>query len=208
MWYKFLVLLIVIPALLLTPVLHYYLRDLWQQPTQHAQLGEGQAIVVLGAGPNPNPPRMINPALTVRVTTAVELLGQLHLPVLLTGGRARSSDPQTEAALMQALLVKQGFRGVYQESSSRNTWENAHFSAKILRAANIHKVILVSHAWHLRRAKLAFYRAGVDTIAYAVAIEANPFQGSIKNYLPQWRQLNNTWILLHEIAGYLYYRLV
>lgn len=206
MWCKLIIVLVVVVALLLTPVLHYYLRGLWQLSTELTQLNQGQAIVVLGAGPNPQ--QQINPALTARVNTTVELLAQLQLPVLLAGGKAQLSDPQTEAALMQALLVKQGLSSHYQEDTSRNTWENARNSAKILQAKNIHRVIVVSHAWHLRRAALAFNRAGIETIAYAVAVEINPYQGSIKNYLPQWRQLKNSWVLFHEIAGYLYYRLM
>ena len=53
------------------------------------------------------------------------------------------------------------------ESTSRTTWENARFSATLLRQHGWHRVLLVSDAWHLPRALIAFRAAGVTAQASA-----------------------------------------
>jgi len=42
----------------------------------------------------------------------------------------------------------------------RETWENAAFTARMLRRENVDKILLVTHAWHMPRAKVAFAAAG------------------------------------------------
>ncbi len=51
------------------------------------------------------------------------------------------------------------------EGESRNTAENAHFSAAMLAGAGIERVALVSQAWHLPRASAEFERAGLEVVA-------------------------------------------
>ena len=48
------------------------------------------------------------------------------------------------------------------EDASDDTWENAAFSAEILKKRGIHSVYVVTQGWHMRRAMLAFRHAGPD----------------------------------------------
>ena len=54
----------------------------------------------------------------------------------------------------------------WSEDASRTTWENAVFTARLLRPAGIETVVLVSQAWHLPRAIWAFERVGVAALPW------------------------------------------
>ena len=61
------------------------------------------------------------------------------------------------------------------EAKSADTWENARFSADILRAEGITSVYVVTHAWHMRRAVLAFQGTGLTvTVKAAVPPGSSP----------------------------------
>src|SRR3546814_11808110 len=52
----------------------------------------------------------------------------------------------------------------WTESESTSTWTNARLSAAKLRAADIRRFYLVTHAWHMPRAMLAFAGTGLEAV--------------------------------------------
>src|SRR3546814_14485454 len=52
----------------------------------------------------------------------------------------------------------------WTESESTSTWTNARLSAAKLRAAGIRRFYLVTHAWHMPRAMLAFAGTGLEAV--------------------------------------------
>lgn len=89
------------------------------------------------------------------------------------------------------------------ESKSRNTHENATFSAPLLRAAGIDTVILVTHDVHQRRSMAEFSAAGIDTIPASVTLRANPAGRSFPQHIPNAGALTMSALALHELLGYL-----
>jgi uncharacterized SAM-binding protein YcdF (DUF218 family) len=86
------------------------------------------------------------------------------------------------------------------ENQSRNTIENALFSAQLLQARNIRRIILVSDRVHLPRAALLFRLAGLRVVgragvrassrigAFEAALhEAAAFPRSLAGILFRWR---------------------
>jgi uncharacterized SAM-binding protein YcdF (DUF218 family) len=55
-------------------------------------------------------------------------------------------------------------QAIVRERSSRDTFENARHAAELLDAAGVRKVVLVTCAWHLPRARRLFERAGLDVV--------------------------------------------
>ena len=88
-------------------------------------------------------------------------------PVLLSGGQVYS-DSGAEALI--ALRILQSLNvppeKILIEGKSVNTTQNAIFSAQILREKNFHKPILVTSAFHMRRAVLNFNQQGFEVIPY------------------------------------------
>jgi uncharacterized SAM-binding protein YcdF (DUF218 family) len=128
-----------------------------------AIIGKAHAIVVLGCSLRDGRP---TPALGRRVACGVARWQEGAAPLLvMTGG----GDGLTEAAAMAALASKAGVPGaaLLLECKARNTVENALNSARLLRARDLSRILLVSDRYHLPRARLLFRAAGLVIAATA-----------------------------------------
>jgi uncharacterized SAM-binding protein YcdF (DUF218 family) len=72
--------------------------------------------------------------------------------------------------------------------------------------------LLLTHAYHMRRAQYSFLRAGVDIIPMATGFvssrlvsEGEPWYGWWDDWLPSAYHLNQSYIALHEYIGPLFY---
>ncbi|MFT7885251.1 YdcF family protein, partial [Salmonella enterica] len=77
--------------------------------------------------------------------------------------------PSSEAEQMKSALRDFGVSAKWIESDSRNTLENARQTRKTLKQAGIERVYIVTHAWHMPRAKMAFQNAGLQVVPAATA---------------------------------------
>ena len=169
-----------------------------------------QAIVVLGAGVRrgngADIPDRLNARSYERLAFAADAYHQLHLPVAVTGGRP-AGQHSTEGALMKAALESEfGVPVKWTEEESRTTWENAVFTAALLRKDGIGKIVVVTNRWHLPRAVRAFERAGMRALPWP-APETTPASGRLADYLPSMGALQDSFFALHEIIGGFYYDL-
>jgi len=92
------------------------------------------------------------------------------------------------------------------ESGSVNTLENARLSHRMLAAENIRTVYLVTHAWHMPRARLAFESAGFEVIPAATGYTTR-YRLTIPDFLPSARALHSSALFFHELIGIVWYRL-
>jgi uncharacterized SAM-binding protein YcdF (DUF218 family) len=170
-----------------------------------------QAIVVLGAGRLGSAPEyggedIPSSSALQRLRYAARLQHATHLPILVSGGRPDGSR-ESEAAIM-ARVLRDDFSvpSPWLEEQSNNTAENARFSAAMLRKAGIHRILLVTDAMHMQRARLAFRQAGLDVVP-APTIFISAESGTIVDFLPRSQWLNHTTYALHEWLGLLWYQL-
>ena len=93
-----------------------------------------------------------NICLTGRVDTGVSLAKEGVVSILvMTGGRDHKRNV-IEADVMAAYAKRKGFGGpILLERASTSTKENLRFSAPILKAAHIKRLIIVSEPYHLWR---------------------------------------------------------
>jgi uncharacterized SAM-binding protein YcdF (DUF218 family) len=116
--------------------------------------------VVLGAAVWPG--GRASPALARRTLHAVRLAraGSVH-HLLLTGGVGR--HPPSEASVMRALAVGAGLDAarLVLEERATSTLESARECARIIAERGWSQVLLVTDAYHLPRARLAFRHFGV-----------------------------------------------
>lgn len=176
----------------------------------HTDLTKAQAIVVLGGsvvlGNGRDIPDVLGSVSLERVSYAAAAYRQLHLPVLVSGGTPQPGH-QSEAQLMAAALQQDFATPVsWSEDRSRTTWENALFSAAILKPAGLTTVVLVSQAWHLPRAVWAFEKAGLAALPWP-APRAASHADSIGDFIPTLAALDDSLRALHELIGTVYYRL-
>jgi uncharacterized SAM-binding protein YcdF (DUF218 family) len=127
-----------------------------------------------------------------------------HLPVLVSGGRIRDFSPTLAAIMASSLDADFGIQVKWREDQSLDTWANAADSAAMLHAAGINSVYVVTHAWHMHRALVAFRRAGLQAAAAPVAVDNKPDlrPGAFVPAAHAW--LESYWGM-HELIGWAWY---
>lgn len=93
----------------------------------------------------------------------------------------------------------------WTEDKSDNTFENARDSLLILGQAEIHKIYLVTHAWHMPRAAAAFRHAGFEVVEAPTAFTTR-YRTDLLTFLPRAEALDDSKIFIHEVIGLLWYR--
>jgi uncharacterized SAM-binding protein YcdF (DUF218 family) len=86
------------------------------------------------------------------------------------------------------------------ETRSRTTAENAQFSAELLKADKVHKVILVTSDTHMRRAMAHCEAAGLICYSAPVSVSGHASDSWIEQ-LPAASSLAVSTLALHEFLG-------
>ena len=143
-----------------------------------------------------------------RMTTVLPLLRQApDLAVVFTGGEGEyfGSGP-SEAERARRFFVQLGLdpQRIRLENQSRNTYENAVFTAR-LSGVDPHKPwILITSASHMPRALAVFRKQGWNVTPYSVDFRAGlatPWTTYSLGEFEKWH------VALHEFIGILAYRL-
>jgi uncharacterized SAM-binding protein YcdF (DUF218 family) len=199
-------------------------RSLEQRYLPPNPVPSAQAIIVLGGGTEPRqaprPSAEINGA-GDRLLYAALLYQQGKAPVIyLSGGNLDWSTDRltTPAEEMQDLLVRMGIPAddLVQQSRSRNTYEDALYTAKLLQENGIRQVLLVTSALHMPRAVPLFEAHGLQVIPAPTdyLVTEAEWQGlrhanltaQLLNLLPSASNLNLTTNALKEYLGmWVYY---
>jgi uncharacterized SAM-binding protein YcdF (DUF218 family) len=168
-----------------------------------------EAIVILGGDVqrDAEPPFALPGYLTLgRLRAGAVLWRATRLPVLVTGGTVLPDLPPV--AQIMAASLRSDFRVpvTWVEDRSATTWENAFDSAAILKTHGIGSVYVVTNGWHMRRALIAFRKAGLTVTAAPVSITA-PRYASLRAYLPGTAAWRTTYYAMHEWIGCAWYAL-
>lgn len=118
----------------------------------------------------------------------------------------------SEADVWKDYLLRIGIpkRDIIVETESRNTQENAEkTSALILAEKKKPDCLLITSAFHMKRAKDCFTQCKLDVDEYPVARYAGPRKFHLNHLLiPSAQTLQNWYLLIHEIVGYYVYALM
>src|SRR5262245_8222357 len=177
-------------------------------PRDPAADPSGQAIVVLGGGTYYKAPEYGGDTVTaqtlLRLRYAARLQRALGKPVLVTGGSPEGSLVGEGQLMKQALEKDFQVPVQWVEQRSHNTLENARLSYRLLKPAGIERVYLVTHAWHMPRARRAFEHAGFAVIPAPTRF-ATRFELTVVDFLPRAEALHDSSLFFHEIAGIAWY---
>jgi uncharacterized SAM-binding protein YcdF (DUF218 family) len=177
-----------------------------------------QAIVVIAAGRVRHAPEygmrdIPDYYALARLRYAARLQRRTGLPILVSGGNGSSgADPAptdrawTKADAMAAALREDFAVPVrWIETRSRDTGENATCSAPLLRAAGVRRILLVTDAMHMARARTAFQRAGLDVVS-APTMFFGRDQLQLDSWVPSAEGLRRSWYATYEWLGIFWYR--
>ena len=111
---------------------------------------------------------------------------------------------------MQAGAVAQPLQRVvprWRETESRNTYENALFSNRMLQEAGIKHVYLVTHALHMKRARDVFGAAGLQVTQAPVGVRDPKRQWAPQDFIPSAHGLAGSTAAIYELLGRIWYRI-
>jgi uncharacterized SAM-binding protein YcdF (DUF218 family) len=172
--------------------------------------GTADAIVALGGGSAGMAAEYgadaVNAISMARLRYAAHLQRRAGKPLLLSGGSV-SGDTTAESQQMLAVLATEMHVPVqWTEERSVDTYTNALESRRILAPLGIRRIYLVTHAWHMPRARLAFEHAGFAVVPAPTDFhEADYRKIRPADFLPQAAGLLKSYYFFHEVLGYLVY---
>lgn len=177
-------------------------------PTGELDVGDAQAIVVLGADGNSFAPEYggtsVGPLTLERLRYGALLAKKSGLPLLVSAGVMRANEPSLASTMADTLARDFGVTARWREERSADTRENALFSAEILRAEHVERVLVVTHAWHEARALSEFRRAGIDARAAGTSWRTST-SATWGVWFPSARGLRESSWALHEWIGRVWY---
>jgi len=132
--------------------------------------------------------------------------------LVISGGLGALFDEQRpEAKLWEEYLTKTGLKtdNILLESTSRNTYENAVNTAAVFEKLNLpKKIILVTSAFHVPRARACFEKQGFQVTVFPSDPLAGTRPMQWKDYLVPSAGVLESWsVLFREWAGMLMYKL-
>jgi uncharacterized SAM-binding protein YcdF (DUF218 family) len=169
-----------------------------------------QAIIVLGAEvvrDRQDPIGARAGLLTLdRLRAAAALQRSTGLPILVTGGITERDTAAVGLVMQHTLQDDFKIPVRWVEAQSRDTRENALFSADILHADGITSAYVVTTAWHMKRALVAFQGTGL-TITAAPTPTQDMAPPVLEDFLPRAAAWHAAYFALHEWIGLIWYRL-
>jgi uncharacterized SAM-binding protein YcdF (DUF218 family) len=178
-------------------------------PIERKRGVSAQAIVVLtggvrdvswsGAGSEPSETSL------ERIVKGVTIHRTLHIPLVIVGG---SGDPEKRISEADAMAGVAGDLGVSRknmiiESTARNTVESARELKRVFKGS---RILLVTSAYHLRRATAIFTKQGFEVIAVPAGYRSEQRAVSIRSFIPQAANLYNSSLALSEYISYVWYK--
>lgn len=194
--------------------LHNQVMLAWEiPPTAEPATGRYDAIIVLGGFSTYNEEldRINFTGSSDRFLQGVQLVKKGVAPVMLVTGGSGSITfaDHKEGDRVRTYLQKIGFPdSLYLiENESRNTYENAVNSAKLLNPKFPKgRYLLVTSGYHMRRSLGCFAKAGLQCDPYSVDMHGGAGRFSIEYFLlPDVGVLNDWNLLIHEWMGCLAY---
>jgi uncharacterized SAM-binding protein YcdF (DUF218 family) len=181
-------------------------------PRAVEQIAPAETIVVLGGGVSGfRLPLRLYPDLgssSDRVWYASRLYkagkGQR---VVLSGGVISTGDG-SEAEAMHQFLLDLGVpdKAIMLEATSGNTIANARKSYRLLSGQRVKRIILVTSALHMLRARRIFERAGFRVIPAPTDFEVIDMPFTIFRLLPDADALEGSARAMKELVGYVFAR--
>ena len=173
-------------------------------PINAAQLKEVEAIVILGGGNNSQAPEFgyedtVNRWTLQRLRYGAYLQQQTDKPILVTGGAPYGGRPEADA-MAETLQRDFHAHSIWTEDQSKDTAENALYSAAILKQYGIERIALISQSWHLPRAIKLFEQRGL-TVYPAPTGYTNEDNEPIIRWLPKASAMDKSSIAIKEYLG-------
>jgi uncharacterized SAM-binding protein YcdF (DUF218 family) len=144
-----------------------------------------------------------------RLRYGARLARETKLPVLITGAAPHDGLPGEAAMMREVLRDEYGVAVRWFDERARTTAGNAREAAALLRAAGVGRIVLVTNAFHMPRARRAFERSGLQVVAAPtgyLGYAGGAFEWT--HLVPNGDALRVSYLALREMAAAAMYRQV
>jgi len=138
----------------------------------------------------------------------VRLQKKLNIPIIVSGTEV-SENKVVEDHIVKRFIMDLGVpdEEIIIEDKSRDTFENAKFTQKICARLGFTNPILVTSAYHLKRAIMSFEKSGLDVLPFPARFKSWPEkQYRWTAYLPS--DFLTASITIKEYLGLVFYKFV
>jgi uncharacterized SAM-binding protein YcdF (DUF218 family) len=146
-----------------------------------------------------------------RLLATFELLreGRAGAVIISSAATPGIAEEARESPLLGAQLERWGIakERIVLEERSLNTWENAVYSAEITRKRGWSRLLLVTSAFHMRRALGCFRKVGLPVTPFAADFRAFDPARYPLSWEPRSRYFEQSTMALREFSGIWIYRL-
>jgi uncharacterized SAM-binding protein YcdF (DUF218 family) len=122
------------------------------------------------------------------------------IPILVTGNR--NSTKYIRAQLMTDGISQEM---IWVEPQSASTADHAFYCARLLREKRIHKIALVTEAYHMLRSEACFRKQGFEVLPAPCAFRSATFGDAIDDWVPNTSAVRSNEHVAHEWVGLAYY---
>lgn len=196
------------------PTILQILAKTWDITTPKTQLKHYSCAIVLGGYVSRDKNGIgFFSSFSDRFIQATRLFKSNHFDYLLvSGGNSNIVNDRLfkEADFVASVLKEMQIpdTAILLENKARNTYENAIFSKQLLHEKGISPpYLLITSAFHMRRSLLHFKKNGIDVVPYSCdyLVDYNNFK--INDLIPNIETFAKWNIYIHEIVGYVAYKL-
>jgi len=181
------------------PIKDFLIIPLEKSYSQPSEL-KGDVIVILGGGIY-NSGTLKEDSIN-RLIEGYVLYKRIKTPIILSGGNTEGKI--AEVTIMAKILRELGVneKVIIEESKSRDTSENAKNVAKICKEKDFRKIILVTSAYHMKRAVILFKNKGFDIVPYPVDLKRDGHY-NLYSFLPKFSSFVNSTKAIREYIALL-----
>ena len=144
-----------------------------------------------------------------RILSGIDLFKNNKASLLiLTKGQVPWSLGIPEGEYLKEFAIKFGVpkESILLTDNVQNTDQEAKSVKKLLNSNDV-KVILVTSAFHMPRAKKVFEASNIKVIPFAVDFKSSNIKLTFMGFIPSAKSFSGTSYFVKEIIGRLYYRL-
>lgn len=212
LWSLNIILGIVIYGISISPVSNAFIGGVEQSYTFRSDMGV-DVIILLGGGivegvRDLSGSHVPSPDMMARILDTVRIYRLRKMPVIVSGGVVGSGP--CEALIVKRFLIDLGIHEemILTEVRSRDTVENARFVREIISERGYRRGLLITSAYHMRRALFLFRSEGVAVIPHSSGFlcEKKKYLDTL-DFLPNIHDLRKSAIALKEIIGFAFYRI-
>jgi len=170
------------------------------------------AIVTLGTGIYIGAPEYeqidtVSRGSLERIRYSKHLYDKVGLPILFSGGKPDFKHTPEAVTMNQVFIDEYQIAPRWLETESLATIENAKYSSQILKQEGVNSIFLVTHAFHMHRAKWSFEQFGINVTPAPMGYYHTHTEFSTKELLPSAKALYTSQQAIKEIIALLSYQL-